>query len=161
MKNFIRIILEGAYINLKRIIFASDRVTDMEIRNHILEGRVQPTAKVAETACIGCSGCANACPTQAVEMQDLEKPVELMEGLIKTQIPVLNSEKCVFCYYCHDLCPFYALFGETSTIHPNDVGIVDLDIEKLLKKPVKISEDKLAFITQYLADKTIIEKKRT
>ncbi len=57
MKNLIRIILEGAYTNFKRIVFASDRVTDMEMRSRILEGRVQPTDKVAEVACIGCGGC--------------------------------------------------------------------------------------------------------
>ncbi len=161
MKDFIRIILEGAYINIKRIIFAADRVTDMEIRNRILEGRVKPKDKVAEISCIGCAGCSNVCPTQAVEMKDLEEPIELMEGLVKTQIPVLNSEKCVYCYYCHDFCPLYALFGEAGTIHPNDVGKVDLEVEKLLDKPVKISEDKLAFINQYLSDKSIIEKKKT
>ncbi len=161
MKDFIRIILEGAYINIKRIIFAADRVTDMEIRNSILEGRVKPKDKVAEISCIGCAGCSNVCPTQAVEMKDLEEPIELMEGLVKTQIPVLNSEKCVYCYYCHDFCPLYALFGEAGTIHPNDVGKVDLEVEKLLDKPVKISEDKLAFINQYLSDKSIIEKKKT
>lgn len=159
MKNLVLIFLEGAYTNLKRILFASDRVTDMELRSMILEGRVTPTEKVAEVPCIGCAGCCNACPTEAIEMVDLEESVELMEGLIKTQIPVLNSEKCVNCYYCHDFCPLYALFGEAGTIHPNDVGVVESDISQLLEKPVKISEDKIAFISQYLADNTIIRKR--
>jgi len=159
MKNLVLIFLEGAYTNLKRILFASDRVTDMELRSMILEGRVTPTEKVAEVPCIGCAGCCNACPTEAIEMMDLEESVELMEGLIKTQIPVLHSEKCVNCYYCHDFCPLYALFGEAGTIHPNDVGVVESDISQLLEKPVKISEDKIAFISQYLADNTIIRKR--
>ncbi len=159
MKNLVLIFLEGAYTNLKRILFASDRVTDMELRSMILEGRVKPTEKVAEVPCIGCGGCCNACPTEAIEMVDLDEPVELMEGMTKTKIPVLNSEKCVYCYYCHDFCPLYALFGEAGTIHPNDVGIVELDISQLLEKPVKISEDKIAFISQYLADNTIIRKR--
>jgi energy-converting hydrogenase B subunit L len=158
MTNIILIFLEGAYTNLKRILFASDRVTDMDVRSMILEGRVTPTPKVAEVSCIGCGGCSNACPTGAIEMEDLPEPVELMEGLTKTQLPVLNSEKCVNCYYCHDFCPLYALFGEAGTIHPNDVGEVESDITGLLKKPVKISEDKIAFISQYLADNTIIRK---
>lgn len=160
MTNLARIFLEGAYINLKRILFASDRVTDMELRSMILEGRVKPTEKVAKIPCIGCAGCSNVCPTGAIEMEDLEKPVEIMEGLVKTQLPVLNSEKCVNCYYCHDFCPLYALFGEAGTIHPNDVGEVESDISKLLEKPVKISEDKIAFISQYLADNTIIRKRK-
>ena len=39
MKDFIRIFLEGTITNIKRILFASDRVTDMELRNKILEGK--------------------------------------------------------------------------------------------------------------------------
>jgi energy-converting hydrogenase B subunit L len=161
MKNLIRIILEGALTNFKRILFASERVTDMEMRSRILEGRVEPTDKVAEVSCIGCGGCSNACPTEAIEMQNLDEPVKLMEGLLKTQIPFLNSEKCVHCYYCHDFCPMYALFGDAGTIHPNDVGVVESDINKLMDKPFKISDDKIAFIAQFLADKSILKKKKT
>ena len=160
MKNLIRIFLDGIINNTKRIIFASDRVTDMELRSKILEGRIVPTEKVAEQSCIGCGGCSNACPTKAIEMVDLPEPVELMEGLVKDKIPVLNSLKCVNCYYCHDFCPLYSLFGEAGTIHPNDVGIVESDISELLDKPVKISDDKVAFISQYLADSTILKKRK-
>lgn len=69
-------------------------------------------------------------------------------------------KKCVTCYYCHDFCPIYALFGEAGTIHPNDVGEIDLDISELMEKPVKISEDKIAYISQFLADNTIIRKRK-
>jgi energy-converting hydrogenase B subunit L len=157
MKNLIRIILEGTFGNIKKILFASDRVTDRQMRENILQGKIKPKDKVAEKPCIGCSGCANVCPTGAVTMVDLESPEQLMEGWIKTQIPKMNSEKCVYCYYCHDFCPIYALFGEKATIHPNDVGKVTLDLEKDMNKPFKISEDKLSFIAQYLSDKTIIK----
>ena len=160
MKNLIRIFLDGIINNSKRIIFASDRVTDMELRSKILEGKIVPTEKVAELSCIGCGGCSNACPTQAIEMVDLPEPVELMEGLVKDKIPRLDSLKCVNCYYCHDFCPLYALFGEAGTIHPNDVGVVESDISELLEKPVKISDDKVAFISQYLADSTILKKRK-
>lgn len=158
MKNLIRIILEGAYGNFKKIFFASERVTDIEMREAILGGNVKPTDKVAIDACIGCGGCSNVCPTGAVDMIDLETPEKLMEGWTKKQIPKLNSEKCVFCYYCHDFCPIYALFGEKATIHPNDVGDVELNLEKLMNKPFKISDDKLSFISQFLSDKTILKK---
>jgi len=160
MKDLIRIFLEGIITNTKRILFATDRVTDMELRNKILGGKIVPTDKVEEVYCIGCSGCSNAFPTQAIEMVDLPEPIELMEGLVKDKIPVLDSLKCVNCYYCHDFCPLYALFGEAGTIHPNDVGVVESDISKLLEKPVKISDDKVAFISQYLADSTIIKKRK-
>ena len=159
MKDFIRVFLEGIINNSKRILFASDRVTDIEMRNKILEGRVTPTDKVAEIPCSGCGGCSNACPTGAVTMLDLEEPVRIIEGMIKKQIPVLNSEKCVNCYYCHDFCPLYALFGKAGTIHPNDVGEVELDIGDLLEKPIKISDDKLTFIAQYLSDSTVLKKR--
>ncbi|KZX15673.1 NAD(P)H-quinone oxidoreductase subunit I, chloroplastic [Methanobrevibacter cuticularis] len=151
--------LEGAYGNFKKIFFASDRVTDIEMREDILGGNITPKDKVAIDACIGCSGCANVCPTNAITMVDLEKSEKLMDNWIKTQIPELNPEKCVFCYHCHDFCPVYALFGERATIHPNDVGEVSLNLEKVMNKPFKISEDKLSFISQYLSDKTVLNKK--
>ena len=160
MKDFIRVFLEGIINNSKRILFASDRVTDMEMKDNIMEERVTPTDKVDEIPCIGCSGCCNACPTNAITMLDLDEPVEIIEGMVKTQIPVLNSEKCVNCYYCHDFCPLYALFGKAGTIHPNDVGEVELDVGELLKKPIKISEDKLAFIAQFLSDSTVLKKRK-
>ncbi|MGO9388049.1 MAG: 4Fe-4S dicluster domain-containing protein [Methanobacterium sp.] len=161
MKDLIRIFLEGIINNVNRILLASDRVTDMDIRNSILEGIVTPTDKVAEVPCIGCGGCCNACPTEAIDMVDLDKPVEMMEGLVKNKLPVLNSEKCVYCYYCHDFCPLYALFGKAGTIHPNDVGGATSDISMLLEKPVKISDDKIAFIAQYLSDSTVLKKRKT
>ncbi len=159
MKNLGIIFLEGVYSNIKRILFASDRVTDMELRNKILNGQIVPTDKVAEVSCIGCSGCKNVCPTGAIEMVKLEEPVELMDGIIKEEKPVLDSLKCVHCYHCHDFCPLYALFGEAGTIHPNDVGDVNPDIKELLEKPVKISEDKIAYISKFLSDNAVIRKR--
>jgi energy-converting hydrogenase B subunit L len=35
MRNVLRIALEGAFTNFKRIFFAADRVTDMELRRQI------------------------------------------------------------------------------------------------------------------------------
>jgi len=37
---------------------------------------------------------------------------------------------------------------------------VESDISELLDKPVKISDDKVAFISQYLADSTILKKRK-
>lgn len=158
MKNLVRIMLEGAYINLKRLLFASDRVTDKKLRNKIIAGEIQPTTKVATEACIGCGGCSNVCPTGSVEMIKLDTPIEIHENWIKEETPTLHPETCVHCYYCHDFCPIYALFGETGTIHPNDVGEITTDTHQLLETPFKISDDKIAFISQYLSDKTIIKK---
>lgn len=160
MKNLIKIALEGAFTNFKRIFFKSERVTDMELRNDILTGNVKACDKVAEEACIGCGGCANVCPTKAITMKKLNSAQWLADGWAKTEVPELNSEKCIVCYYCHDFCPVYALFGEKATIHPNNVGEVDINIKELIKEPVKISDDKLKFISQFLADKTILKNKK-
>lgn len=161
MKNIIKLALEGAFTNFKRIFFASDRVTDMEMRNNLLTGNVKSEIKVASDACIGCGGCANVCPTNAIEMKELAFPVKLAENWTKTEVPELNTSKCVVCYWCHDFCPLYALFGEKGAIHPNAVGKVDIDVSDLINEPLKISDDKLKFISQYLSDKTILKNKES
>ena len=144
MKDLITIMLNGAFDNIKRILFASDRVTDMEMRNAILNGEVKPTRKVNEELCIGCSGCANICPTT--------------ENWVKKEVPEFNEERCVVCYWCHDFCPIYALYGQAGAVHPNDVGESDLDPKDLMSEPIKIDEEKLAFISQYLATNSVITK---
>lgn len=159
MRSFVRIILEGAYTNLKRIFFVAERVTDMEMRDNILNGKIKPTKKVDETACVGCSGCSNVCPTDAIEMVDLAEPVEIAEGWIKNKIPEYHAERCVHCYYCHDFCPIFALFGEMGTIHPNDVGEITVNTHDLIEQPFKMSDDKLEFISKFLSDKTILKNR--
>ena len=159
MKNLLEIMLNGAYDNLKRILFASDRVTDIEMRNAILNGEVKPEEKVNEHSCIGCGGCANVCPTGAITMKTLQHSVKLSNGWEKTEVPELDPLKCVVCYWCHDFCPVYALYEETGSIHPNNVGDSDIDPNNLMTQPIKISEDKMAFIAQYISDKSVLSQK--
>lgn len=156
MKDMLKIMLGGAYINFKRILFASDRATDMELRNAILTGTVEPEKKVDEKACVGCGGCANVCPTGAITMKPLQNPIKIKEGWVKTEVPELDSLKCVVCYWCHDFCPIYSFYEHAGTIHPNAVGEIDTDTSELLAEPIKISQDKIAFISQYLSDKSLI-----
>lgn len=159
MRNMLKIALEGAFTNFKRIFFAADRVTDMEMRKQISTLSVKPAKKVDEDACIGCGGCANVCPTNAIEMKKLASPVKLTDSWTKTEVPELNSLKCVVCYYFHDFCPVFLLYGEKGTIHPNTVGNQEVDVSELINQPVKISDDKLKVISQYLSDKTILKNR--
>ena len=156
MKNLLKIFLEGIYGNFKKILFASDRVTDMELRNKIVSGEVKPTDKVSRT-CIGCGGCANVCPTNAITMKPLQNPVELDDGWIIKEVPELSSDKCVVCYWCHDFCPVYALYEEPGSIHPNDVGDYEASKDRIVNKPYKIPEDKILLVTQYMNDKNMAD----
>ena len=159
MRNLIRIALEGAFTNFKRIFFAADRVTDMDMRNQIATLSVKVDDRVDENACIGCSGCANVCPTGAVEMKPLAHPVKLTEGWTKDQVPEINLEKCVVCYYCHDFCPIFSLYGQKGAVHPSCVGDQEVNVSEFLEQPFKISDDKIKVIAQYLSDKTVLRNK--
>ena len=155
-----KIFINGIYTNLKRLIFASDRVTDMQLRKDVLAGNIEPAPLVAEVECIGCGGCSNVCPTKAIVMTPIE-PVEIADGIVKTAIPEINELDCVHCYHCHDFCPIYALFGVAATIHPNDVGNkCSKDVNSMLLDPSEISDDKIKYIAQYLTDDSIIQRNK-
>ena len=157
--SILRIALEGAFTNFKRIFFAADRVTDMELKRQISTLSVEVDDRVDDKACIGCAGCVNVCPTGAVEMKKLASPVKITDGWTKTEVPEINLEKCVVCYYCHDFCPVYSLYGEKGTIHPSCVGDQEVDVSDLIEQPFKISDDKLKFIAQYLSDNTVLKNR--
>ncbi len=61
---------------------------------------------VKDDVCIGCSLCDIVCPSDAIRMT-LNKD--------KKKRPVINWGRCIFCYYCVDICPVEAF--DTSTIH--------------------------------------------
>ena len=159
MRNLIRIALEGAFTNFKRIFFAADRVTDMDLRNQISTLNVKVDDRNDEVSCIGCSGCSNVCPTGAIDMKTLASPVKLTEDWTISEVPEINLEKCVVCYYCHDFCPIFSLYGQKGAVHPSCVGDQEVDVSEFIEQPFKISEDKLKVISQYLSDKTVLKNK--
>ena len=159
MGSILRIALEGAFTNFKRIFFAADRVTDMEMRGQIAILSVEVDDRVDDSACIGCAGCANVCPTGAIEMKGLKNPVKLTDNWTKSEVPEINLEKCVVCYYCHDFCPIFSLYGQKGAVHPSNVGDQEVNVADTLEKPFKISDEKLKFIAQYLSDNTVLKNR--
>lgn len=157
LKNFARIVISGMYKNLERVVFGTDRYTSAEMTNNILSGVELPNM-VFKELCIGCEGCANICPTKAIEMVEIE-PIQLTETYAKNSIPKIDAEKCIFCLYCNDFCPVFSVFDEISPIHPRHVGdynedgtlTVDIDLKKLLERPVDIPEEQLKKISTVLS----------
>jgi len=122
IKNAVKLILKGACKNLARMLFAKDRLTDMKIRREIMRGLQEPLL-VDEEACIGCGVCKHVCPTGAITMVPLDKPVKLSENRIKTHVPHIDREKCVLCFYCHDSCLVLTAYHKPSAIHPRGIVI--------------------------------------
>ena len=55
-------------------------------------------AKVNADTCTGCGACVDACPSEAIEMQDGKA--------------VIDADKCVDCGVCVDECPVEAISME-------------------------------------------------
>ena len=62
-----------------------------------------------------CGNCARHCPTKAIEMVSSD-----MTGSTSLKIPVINTEKCIGCGACENLCParpFSAIYVEGHKMH--------------------------------------------
>lgn len=156
--SFIKVILSGIYPNLVRILFHRDRVTSLEIRKAVLTGKVSELVTVNEFGCLGCGACANTCPTQAIEMIPFEPAIEIVPGFIKNKVPKIDSMKCIYCLYCHDVCSVFAISGLPATIHPrevanpNEIEGFTIDPREALKQPFKIPGARLAELAKLLAE---------
>lgn len=143
MISLLRVMLQGIYRNLIRIIAKADRATSIEIRNKVVTLSVPAWETVLDEMCIGCGGCEKVCPTHAITMVPIEKPVEIIEGYRREKVPRIDLMKCVFCLNCHDFCPIFALFGEAAPIHARDVGSPKMTLSEILKKPIKAPPEKI------------------
>jgi NADH-quinone oxidoreductase subunit I len=81
--------------------------------------------------CTGCQLCAMACKNiaEAIEMV----PVQVTYPQNKKEIyPSIDYGRCVFCGFCVDACPFYALFMT------NDVELSELKRNSLFYTPLEL-----------------------
>ena len=70
---------------------------------------------IVNTDNVSCGNCARHCPTGAIQMvpKDANDPKSL-------KIPVVNSERCIGCGVCENLCPsrpFSAIYVEGHEVH--------------------------------------------
>jgi len=65
--------------------------------------------------CIGCSLCAQICPSRAIKMHHVPGDKRMRPGY--------NLGRCIFCGLCTDICPTDAL--ETSIIHDRSFETVE------------------------------------
>ena len=66
---------------------------------------------------IACGNCARHCPTGAIQMVSLDA-----SNLDSPQIPVVNTERCIGCGACENLCParpFSGIYVEGHEVHRN------------------------------------------
>jgi NAD-dependent dihydropyrimidine dehydrogenase PreA subunit len=66
--------------------------------NQVFEREDSMPAKVDTEKCTGCESCVEACPSEAIKMQD--------------QKAVVDAETCIDCAVCVDECPVGAITVE-------------------------------------------------
>lgn len=62
--------------------------------------------------CVGCSLCASACPADCILVEAGEEEVDSGRYLSPerfARVYKINMSRCIFCGYCVDACPTYAL----------------------------------------------------
>ncbi|MGC8661254.1 MAG: 4Fe-4S binding protein [Nitrososphaeria archaeon] len=107
---------------------------------------------VDDKKCIGCSMCEMVCPPEAITMvprvvsptgetlpvQEETKQDAGAKPAKKTKRPVVNWGRCIYCYFCFDICPVDAFVR--SNIH--DLAYYnDADYRPSYEEYLKLPED--------------------
>ena len=102
------------------LINESSNITDGEI-NFILE-KARPSAIGNNMFCMGCSACANVCPSDALNIQ-MNK-----DGFYK---PTLHEKNCIKCNLCVKGCPAIGLPESSNTKTPKTYELIANDDDLL------------------------------
>ena len=89
---------------------------------------------VDEDLCLGCGVCAEVCPVKCITMVDLDEPITLPNGQVKTKVPKIDVYKCVKCMMCHNSCLTKKVHGKEAAINPNGLTKSGLKAADLFKK---------------------------
>lgn len=77
-------------------LFTKPYTTKFPYQPHTPPKRFRGRPKFDEKECVGCGGCANVCPSNAIEL--IDNPEE------KKRILIHHPDKCIFCGECERNC---------------------------------------------------------
>jgi formate hydrogenlyase subunit 6/NADH:ubiquinone oxidoreductase subunit I len=80
-------------------LFSPSFTTKFPYQPHTPAKRFRGRPKFFEEHCIGCTACAQVCPADAIDVNDV------VEGKKGTRTLVHNPDKCIFCGQCELNCP--------------------------------------------------------
>ena len=77
----------------------------------------QKSTSMCDCVCMSvqCGNCARHCPVGAIVMIEMDE-----DGFDSKKIPTINTERCIGCGACENLCParpFSAIYVEGHTMH--------------------------------------------
>lgn len=81
--------------------FVEDRIPSFVV--DFLLNRVRPYPKVLKSKCIGCGVCVRDCPAKVITIVDKKA--------------VIDTDNCIRCFCCHELCPEKAMGIKRHPLH--------------------------------------------
>jgi len=80
-------------------LFSKPYTTKFPFEPHLPAERFRGKPEFNEEECIGCTACAQVCPSEAIEVKDV------VEGKIGKRTLTHFPDKCIFCGQCELNCP--------------------------------------------------------